>query len=168
MKKCILFVLMIGFIAQSYAQDPKIEQLSEIVLIATNYKYLDKAGEYDVDPAVDRLQRTAATYDIKNSEMYRDDYDKYYVSFFIPEGKILASYDKDGKILRTAEKYKDIYLPQSVKSAVTFRYPNWTIAKDIYLVNYYEEGESNKRYKLKLVNGDKTLRVKVDENGNFL
>ena len=48
------------------------------------------------------------------------------------------------------------------------RFPGWTITKDVYLVNYHQKKGANKTYKLKLENGDETLRVKIDQMGNFL
>ena len=49
------------------------------------------------------------------------------------------------------------------------KYPNWDVAQDWYLVNYHAKKErANKRYKIKLTNGDKTIRIKTDEYGNFL
>jgi hypothetical protein len=37
---------------------------------------------------------------------------------------------------------------------------------DVYKVNY-NKGVVTKQYKVKLENGDKTIRVKLDEKGNF-
>ena len=92
----------------------------------------------------------------------------YQVNFFIPEGTILAAYDGDGKLIRTAERFKNVNLPKAVKESVYDRFPEWTISKDIYLVNYQDTKGASRKYKLKLENGDKVLRVKVDEMGKFL
>ena len=49
------------------------------------------------------------------------------------------------------------------------RFPNWKVDKDIYKVIYSEpKWESKKVYKIKLTNGEKTVRVKADQDGNFL
>ncbi|MFN4764354.1 nicotinate-nucleotide adenylyltransferase [Gillisia sp. Q332] len=165
MKRILTGLLIFGLTIQSYAQ---ITELPEIEIVGVNYKYLDAAGEVDVAEPVKMLQRRAATFDLKNSEYYQDEYDTYFISFFIPEGKILASYNKDGKLLRTAEKFKDIALPKAVAEAVAKRFPGWTIAEDVYLVNYHEAKGASKKYKLLLENGDKRMRVKTDEKGNFL
>ncbi len=165
MKRILTGLLIFGLTIQSYAQ---ITELPEIEIVGVNYKYLDAAGEADVAEPVKMLQRRAATFDLKNSEYYQDEYDTYFISFFIPEGKILASYDRDGKLLRTAEKFKDIALPRAVAEAVAKRFPGWTIAEDVYLVNYHEAKGASKKYKLLLENGDKRMRIKTDEKGNFL
>ncbi len=166
MKKIILGMLLFWIVTATMAQDPKI-QLPEVIISATTYKYLSKAGSDDQAMEVTQLQRKVADYDVRESDYYRDDYDLYFVTFYIPEGKVLASYDKNGNILRTAEKYKNVNLPTVVKEAILDRYPGWTISKDLFLVNYYEETGAKKKYKLKLVNGDKTMRIKTDEYGNI-
>ncbi len=169
MKKIVFGLLFLGLTTQAFAQIIKTEKLSEVTVYATNYKYLNNVNTQEVASIpVEMLQRKVASFDVKESELYRDDYDIYHVSFFIPEGKILAAYDGEGKLIRTAEKFKDINLPTAVKKSVLKRFPEWTITKDIYLVNYHDKKGVTKKYKLRLVNGDKKLRVKVDEKGEFL
>ena len=166
MKKLLIGLLVFGLSPYLFAQ---VEELSEVTVYATNYKYLNDINTEEIASIpVKMLEREVAKYNVKESELYHDDYDEYVISFFIPEGKILAAYDREGNILRTAEKFKNINLPLAVKEAVVGRYPNWSITQDLYLVTYYRDRGMEKRYKLKLENGDKVLRVKLDENGNFL
>lgn len=169
MKKLLVGLIALGLTTQSFAQVIKTEQLSEVVVVATNYKYLNNANSGEVSSLpVELLERKVAAFNVKDSEMYQDEYDYYYVSFYIPDGKILAAYDKDGKIIRTIEKFKDINIPMEVKAAVLDKYPKWTITKDVYVVNYNDKSGAKKTYKLKLENGNETIRVKTDEFGNFL
>ncbi len=169
MKKLLFSLLALGFAIPMQSQDIKTQELSEVVVYATNYKYLNSIDtEEEASIPVEMLRRKVAAFDVKGSEFYQDDYDVYNINFFIPEGKILAAYDRDGKIIRTAERFKDINLPLPVKEAILDRFPEWTITKDIYLVNYHDEKGIKKSYKLKLENGDKMVRVKLDETGNFL
>jgi len=169
MKKILLGLFIFGLTTQAFAQIIKTEKLSEVTVYATNYKYLNNVNTQEVASIpVELLERKVAAFDVTSSDFYQDDYDLYNITFFIPEGKILAAYDKDGKLLRTAEKFKGINLPMQVKEAVLDRFPEWTITKDVYLVNYHHNKGVSKKYKLKLENGDKTLRVKMDETGKFL
>lgn len=169
MKKVIFGLFLMGLTTQAYSQIIKTEQLSEVTVVATNYKYLNNANSEEVASIpVQMLERKVASFDVKSSDFYQDDYDLYNITFFIPEGKILAAYDKDGKIIRTVERFKDINIPAGVRKAVMERFPEWTITKDIYRVNYHEDRGAKKTYKLTLENGDKTLKVKTDEEGNFI
>jgi hypothetical protein len=159
----ILIILISGFTLYSNAQIV----LPEVKIEAINYKYLNSVGDAVALP-VKRLQREVAAFDLKTSDFYEDEYDTYFISFYIPEGEILAAYDKDGKLLRTAEKYKNVKLPLPVAATVAQKYPGWGIAKDVYLVSYYESKGINKVYKLILENGNKRMRIKTNEYGDII
>jgi hypothetical protein len=169
MKKIVFAVLAVGLTTPNFAQVIKTEQLSEVTVVATNYKYLNNVNTWEVASIpVELLERKVASFDVKNSDFYQDDYDLYQISFYIPDGKILAAYDMNGKLLRTAERFEDINLPTPVKEALLDRFPEWIITKDVYLVNYNDQKGVQKKYKITLENGDKSLKVKLDESGNFL
>lgn len=166
MKNLVLITLLLSFTSNLYAQ---ITELPEVVITAVNYKYLNSIDTDDSSESVKMLHEKVALYDLKGSDLYEDNYDTYYMTFFIPEGKIAAAYDTNGKVIRTIEKFKDIKLPNSVRDAVTKRFPNWGIEKNIYRVNYHSTNDIPKqKYQITLSNGDKTMRVTTDEGGNFL
>ena len=166
MKKLLIILFIIGLSTNIYAQDPI--ELSEVIIVARNYKYLNKIDNTEAAIPVEFLQRKVAAYNIKDADFYDDDYDYYTVSFFIPDGKIVAVYNNDGKIIRTIEKFKNIKLPMAVAKAVEKRFPKWKISKDVYLLNYNQEKGAKKRYKITLENGDQRLKIKTDAEGIFL
>ncbi len=168
MKKVILGLLALGLAIPAFTQDVKVEELTEVVIRPMNFKYLNATDAREAAVPVRLLERAVASYDITEADFYMDDFDFYTVSFYIPDGKIVAEYDANGKILRTIEKFKNIALPNDVKTALLERFPNWTVSKDVYRVTYTEENGAKKIYKLLLVNGDKKMRVKVDHIGTFL
>lgn len=160
-------IVLIGLNTRLFSQDTT---LPGVTVVSLNYKYLKSVNDPNSSQPVRLLEHRAASYDIKNTDYYEDEYDEYIVSFFIPEGEILATYDKNGKLLRTAERFKNVALPSAVRNAVSSRYPEWRIYKDIYKVNYYHDNSSNakKIYKLLLENGDERMRVKTTEQGDFI
>jgi hypothetical protein len=163
----IIALLSIVFNLPSFAQE--VQTLPEVLVTSpVNYKYLKSTGDKNAGEPVKMLQKMAATYNVKNADFYEDEYDNYFVSFYIPDGEILAVYDQNGKIIRTAERYKNVALPKDVRESVTKRFPNWGIPKDVYLVTYTTEQGANKGYKIVLENGDKRLRIKTNEKGEFL
>lgn len=164
MKKLILVFLMFGFLSQLNAQ---VIELDEVVIVATNYKYLNAVDNKEAPVPVKMLERKVAKFDLAEAEFYVDEYDLYQVRFFIPDGKILVAYDKDGTIIRTVEKFKNVKLPEKVDLAIKERFPGWDVKKDVYRVSY-SKGKSTMEYKVVLTNGDKTLRVKLDPSGTFM
>ena len=166
MKKILIILFIIGLSTNIYAQDPI--ELSEVIIVARNYKYLNKIDNTEAAIPVKFLQRKVAAYNIKDADFYDDDYNYHTVSFFIPEGKIVAVFDNDGKIIRTIEKFKNIKLPITVAQAIQNRFPTWKISKDVYLLKYHIKKGAKRTYKITLENGDQRLKVKMDVEGNFL
>ena len=165
MKKIMYFLVSIGFVGQMNAQEIK---LPEVVISAVNYKYLNAVNSEDSDPSIARLEQQVAFYNLKESDLYEDEYDSYMIEFYIPDGKIVAAYDKDGNILRTIEKFQSVKLPKDVRDAIFTRFPNWTLDKDVYYVNYNSNKDAKKIYKIKLRNGKEVMRLKIDAVGNFI
>jgi hypothetical protein len=169
MKKSKLILLcclsLLGLVNNSFGQIT----LPEVRVLSLNYKYLKSVYDSTAAQPVKLLERRAASFDLKNSEFYEEEYDSYFISFFLPEGQVLAFYDNTGKMMHSAEKFKNVALPRLVQVAVANKYPGWAIAKDIYLVNYVSDGnESKKVYKLILENNSKRIRTKLSEKGEFL
>ena len=164
MKKLILGLLVFGLTSQLFSQ---VNPLPEIEISAVNYKYLDAVDSYDLDIDVKKLEEMVAKFDLESSDFYVDEYQTYQVTFYIPKGKILAAYDKNGDIIRTIERFKDVALPLTVRQSISKNYPGWNFKKDIYRVTYNQEG-SKKVYKVVLTKDDHTIKVKTDENGYFL
>ena len=168
MKKLLIGLLALGLTTQFYAQVIEDGMLPEVLVRATNYKYLNAVDNTEAAVPVQLLEKMVAQFDIKSSEFYEDGSDFYRVYFYIPEGKIVAAYDRDGKILYTIERFKNVALPNSVTDAIGEKFPGWKISKDIYRVSYTQDEGALRRYKVVLDNGVEKVRVKIDENGTFL
>lgn len=168
MKKLVFSFAILALAANAFAQDPELIELSEVIITPINYKYLNQADSKDAAIPVKMLQRKVATFDVEEQDYYTDEFDFYTVSFYIPDGKIVAVYNQEGVVTRTIEKFKDIALPDPVAKAVLDRFPNWEIVSDVYRVTYNEKKGAKKTYKLKLQNGEKTMKVKLNEDGKFM
>ncbi|GAA4296202.1 nicotinate-nucleotide adenylyltransferase [Aestuariibaculum suncheonense] len=165
MKNIIIGLFILGLTTSIYAQVPI--QLPEVVIVH-NYKYLDATGSRDLAIDVEKLELKVSDFNVKDLDIYSEDNEYYEVFFIIPKGKILATYDHESTLLRTAERFKNIDLPEDVKQAVAERFPQWKLSKNVYLVNYYEPDNIKKLYKITLENGDKHIRVKIDDHGDFM
>ncbi len=165
MKKLVIGLFIFGLTTQVFSQ---VIELSE-VNVSVNYKYLDAIDSEQIPIPVKILTEKVLNFEANKDDLYDDEYDTYRVSFFIPDGKVVAAYDNTGKILRTIEKYKNIRLPQGVLQAIAERFPNWAVIEDVYEVNYHcDKGITKKHYKIKLENQDKIVSIKTDAKGNFI
>lgn len=160
MKKLILGLLALGMSSSMYSQGIT---LPEVEISVLNYKYLNSVNSEDIDSNVKKLEKEVAYYDYDNSDFYSYDV----VAFYIPKGKILATYDSEGNIFTTTEKFDNIKLPTDVRDAIFTRFPGWSLKKNAYRVIYKRE-KSRKEYRVVIQNGDELLRVKTDEKGNFV
>lgn len=166
MKKILFGLLIFG--CANLVNSQTIE-LSNTV-ISVNYKYLDVTDSDNPPIRIKKLEDEILNYKHKElSKLYDDAHEIYEVSFYIPEGKIVAAYDKNGKIIRTNEQYNNVRLPLEVLQAISKRFPNWGIIEDIYLIKYHCNKDSLKQeYKVKIKNEDKIINVRTDEKGMFL
>ena len=104
MKKLLLGLFIFGLTTQLSAQTVELPE----TLITVNYKYLDAIDIDNVPERVKKLEDEVLNYkNIEKSNLYDDEHDTYSVSFYVPEGKIVAAYDINGKIIRTIV-YKQI------------------------------------------------------------
>ena len=175
MKKLLfgLFVIglttQFGLTTQSFSQVISDGMLPEIEVHSYNYKYLNSIDNTASPVSVKLLQQKVANFDVLESDLFQDEYDYYNVSFYIPEGKIVAAYDGDGKLIKTFEKFKNIKMPNEVSKSVAKRFPGWIVSEDVYKVIYHRsKGVTKQEYKLTLENGDKRMKVKTDSKGNFI
>jgi len=158
-----LFFFVLGLFTTTFSQ----VLMPEVVISAMRYKYLSAVDNRELPQPVRILEHQAASYDVKNSEYYDDEYEEYNISFYLPAGYVLATYNKDGKLLRTAERFKNVALPKSVAQSLVKRYPHWDIPKDVYRVTYEDDNGATKVWKVILKQGEKRLKVKLDEEGEF-
>jgi hypothetical protein len=159
-----LFSCIFGLPSLSYGQIV----FPEVKVGAINYKYLSSVDNKEVAEPVRRLQNEAANFDVKDPRYFTDEFNTYYATFELPDGKILAAYDSEGKLLRTAERFKNTVLPKAVGQSALQKYPGWRIAEDVYLVNFHDRKGTTKSYKLMLEKGDKRMKVRMNERGDVI
>lgn len=87
------------------------------------------------------------------------------VKFASDNGKILATYDRSDRILRSLENYSNIALPKAVRNATYKEHPNRDLYSTSYTVNY--DGKNAKKVyqvQIKKDNGKKTLKFDIYGN----
>jgi len=168
MKKLILGLLVFGLTNQIYAQFVNNSQLPEVELFLINYTYFNKVAGNVIDVDVKALEQEVATFDYPNSDLYNDDYGDFSISFYIPNGMIVAAYDNEGIIVSTLERFKNVSPPTFVTRSLLKRFPGWTITKDVYKVKYHQDFGATQTYKITIEKGNAKIHVKTDGDGNIL
>jgi len=194
MKKLFLVLIVFGLTIQTFAQihteelfaqiyteelyaqvyteelDAEVytEEINAVEISNINYDYFSDVGGKQSAQAIKLLEKEVANFDLKKADFYEDEILDYKVFFGTPQGNISVVYDGEGEILRTYERFVDIYLPLPVLHAVVDKYPGWRISDDVYLVTYSRNKGTNKMYKLVLEKDGKKKKVKTDENGKYI
>jgi hypothetical protein len=72
----LLCIILAAFNINAYAQD-----LPPVTVQSLNYKYIRSVYDTSAAQPIRLLERRAASYDVKASEFYEDDYADYFILF---------------------------------------------------------------------------------------
>ena len=168
MKKILSVIFILGVLNTIYAQDPEYKvqviELEGVVLKPPNFEYLASVQSKHTPATVKVLERKAAYFDIEESPVYNDSFDTYEVFFSHSDGRVIATYDKDGQIVKSYEKFKDIPIPAPIRNTVQMTYPDWTINKHTYVVSYYRDKSIKKTYHFQIRKGKDKKNLKMVMN----
>lgn len=171
MKSLVIGLFILGLTSLSYSQNKNGEvkeiELEDMIVNSLNKDYLNHVSEENkITDFVKELQYQAAKYDITECSGYDGRSNFFKVAFKGDKGKILAIYDKNGKIVKTAERYKDVILPKDIIKYVLTDYPKSTFLKMVYTVNYGGGSDIMKTYKIQILNGNSKKNLRIISNGN--
>lgn len=166
MKTFLFSLFLLGCFAFSNSQTVELPE----TIISINSDYFNSVDTENSCNYVQKLEQALLDYDHSDlSVLYDSKDDIYKVTFKLPEGKIIASFNKDGKIIKTYEKYNNIRLPQSVLQAIAKKYPNYSIEEDVYIVKFHCDADAlQQEYRIEIKNEDTKLTLKTNEKGVFI
>jgi len=134
---------------------------------ALNFNYQTNIKANEASFIVAQLQWKVANFDIKTSSVYdNSEAATYNVVFKNNQGKIVATYNNEGKILFTVEKYKDVVIPINLRNAIYKQFPGWAFQSNTYLISYIENKGISKNYKIKINKGNVKKTLNIDSHGN--
>lgn len=173
MKTLVTGLIFLGFTSLCYSQSNgeqkvKEEALATVTVTPLNTTYLSKVQDANTPDRVKNLEDKAARYDITELSIFNGKFESYEVVFEQTESRIIATYDGDGKIINSLERFENVSLPPNVRNTVYSQYPGWTIHKDVYLVSYFEDREARKHYKIQVRKDGARKNLKLDARGSLM
>lgn len=172
MKNLILCLALIGFISVSHSQivlkETRVEYkpVSMEVDPATNSVSLvipeSYYGEFQEDPLTFIQDKFNVNQLIQENKKMK--FDSYQVYFDSKKGSVLANFDKDGSLVSTYQRFKDVSLPDDVKMQILQNYKNSKVVSNRHIMatkNFLIEKEF---YRVKIQDGNKTRKLKIDRN----
>ncbi|MGI9547492.1 MAG: hypothetical protein ACR2MM_09665 [Flavobacteriaceae bacterium] len=165
MRKWVFGLVFLGFASLVYSQEPEKDvhavALEGVTVTSPNFSYLAMVQDKRTPETVRGLERKAASFNLKESPVYNKIDKAFEVFFSNSKGHITATYDDEGKILVSFEKFEDVVLPVSIRNTVYESYPDWTMSKNTYMVTYYHNKGVKKTYHFQVKKGDETKNMKL-------
>ncbi|MDW5287605.1 hypothetical protein [Formosa sp. PL04] len=142
---------------------------ASVKTVGVNATYMNSSVFTDNATFVKILQQRAAKYDLKNTEVYNPgDKSTYAVVFDTKKGVMSVTYNDDGKITASKERYKNVALPRPVIVSIMKAYPEWRFDGNVCSIDYKDNKGLLTSYKVKISNGTQTKTVKSDAKGNII
>lgn len=176
MKKVILCLLLFGFISSGHSQillkEAKVNYRPESMKIDPNSNNLvikipeKVAGEFQKDPLL--FMRTQ--FDIQKFIVDNEDlnYDSFLVNFKTRKGYLEANFDKRGDLVSSYQKFKNVRLPENARLQILAKYRDAAILSNKYIASTKGWEMKKESYIVKIKDGDKTRRVRVDKDRDIL
>ncbi|MFC4721607.1 nicotinate-nucleotide adenylyltransferase [Geojedonia litorea] len=172
MKNFVIGLFLIGLTSLGFSQN-KNEETEEVkledVVVSTNVnlEYLSKVQDKTMSEHVKSLENEASRFDVKTTDKFDGRRESFKTIFRGTKGYIIATYDKEGKIIKTSEKYKDIKLPVPVRNSLFIEFPDWDVDNTTYVVSYYDKKDPKKVYKVEINKKNNIKTLKIDSDGTI-
>lgn len=169
MKKFVTTMIILGLtslgFAQSTEEDVSTFELEDVTVSPANLDYL-RATRDETTPEVAReLQYKAAAFAVTEMPGYdAKATDPIEILFRASNGKLIAAYDTQGKILYTNEKFENVVLPLKIREMVFSDNNGWQMAENQYRCTYDKDRAIKKKYKIDLTDGEAKKQLVINVN----
>ncbi|MDT0646283.1 hypothetical protein RM545_06240 [Zunongwangia sp. F260] len=118
------------------------------------------SGEFESNP----LTFMKKNFDINRFilELKDKNLDACQVSFVSGKGMLKVDFNKEGKMVKMYQRFRNIKLPNDLSHEIYRDYKGWNIVKNIHVARGRDGRIDKEFYRLKLENGNKTKNVRID------
>ena len=125
-----------------------------------------KVGEFGKDPLVFMKNNfDIASFVKDNSD---GDYSEFQVNFVSNKGHLSARFSRDGDLISSQQKFRNMRLPHDVQLEIAQLYNGATVLGTKSFAHSKGWIIDKEYYKIKLDDGERTRRVRVDRNNDRL
>ena len=173
MRKIVMALLVLGTIGQMYAQETvlftaKLKK-TEVPKTIMNAVERDFANLTAVEfLSIPESYVVPASLDVSKYE--NSGYDSYMVTFAGKTSKIMATYNRNGKLMSTVDRYLTRNAPTEIYSTIDRLFPEWGVKDGYKKMTIYDVNGKEKKnfYKLTLINGEKMRKVYLNNEGRLV
>lgn len=176
MRNLVLGLLLFGFISSGHSQ---------ILLEETKVDYRPETLELDPVSNTLVLQIPEMSYrafekdplafvkdqfDIQKviKDNGKRKYNSYQVDFRSTKGHLFANFDNRGKLISSFQKFRNVKLPQEARLQILQKYRDAVILDNRYIASSKGWEIQKEYYKVKIKDGDKTRRLKINKEKDAL
>lgn len=122
-----------------------------------NEKY---AGEFTKDP----IAFMKANFDINAfiASVQEKNYETYQLVFNSSKGFLRVDFDREGELMSTSQRFKDIVLPLDVRRDLYNNNKGWSMTKNTYVARGTGDLVDKELYRIKMEKGKDRKTVKID------
>ncbi|TBW29141.1 hypothetical protein [Gramella sp. KN1008] len=170
MKKFITLLLLVaGFVYTSNAQIIQLEEAELTFEPTAQIVFEDYAnGIVKVKEVyAKQFQSNAVKFLQENFDIHRfmravgEDNDQVRITVKSSNGILLASYDNDGNLEKTYQRFKNVPLPPAIRNQVYAQYEGWTMTKNKYVASGMADNLDREKYLIDLQRGKDKERLKI-------
>lgn len=176
MKKVIIGFFLLAFIATGNSQilleEAKVDYKPVSMRVDSDTQTLvikipeKTVGDFEKDPlAFMKKEFDVSRFIEENSDLH---FTEFQVNFVSKKGYLVARFDKNGDLISSKQRFKNIRLPLDVQEEVT-RQSNGAVVSGTKSFANSKGWDINKEfYKIKLEDGNKIKRLRIDRKNNQL
>ncbi len=176
MKNVIIGFFLLAFIATGNSQilldEAKVDYKKASMQLDPDTQTLviqipeKEVGEFGKDPLVFMKNNFDIESFVKDNS--DQDYVEFQVNFISNKGHLTARFSKDGDLISSQQKFKDMRLPHDVQLEIAQLYNGATILSTKSIAHSKGWVVDKEYYKIKLDDGERTRRVRVDRKNDRL
>lgn len=141
----------------------EMDEVSNSVSLKISESYV---GEFEEDPLTFIQDNFNINQLITDNEQY--DYDTYQVLFKSKKGRVLANFDDEGELVSTFHRFRNVKLPDDVRLEILRSHKNSKVVKNQHILTTKDLMIKKEYYIVKIQDGNKTRRLRVERNAQGL
>jgi hypothetical protein len=160
MKNLLILSLSLVTLTLSYANSAN--------PIDDNEEYLASVRDAATPAEIVEVQNMVSAYDATRAEGFEGRNEPFKTVFRMNKGTINAEYDENGELLRATEEFNNVRLPVAVRNTLFNAYgEGWEMVNNTYTVQYERGQDTEIFYTVKMRNGNKKERIRIDSDLNL-
>ncbi|MFL1011529.1 hypothetical protein [Flavisericum labens] len=134
---------------------------------AINSNYKNEVVDNSMAIHVSVLEERVSKFDVTSVPEYKGKSEPFKVKFKTDKGYIEVLYGKNGEILKTKERFKQVKLPSVVRDNVLREFSKCKLVSSDYLV-WYDTKRVKKIYKITILQNNSKKKIKITADGEFI